>query len=146
MNDASKKFFIILLGVLGVTLLLMVGHNMVTIYRSSMVHVEKNESRTITCHQMFFDVVLRSNHSLEIINNVISSYDIDELSLVNINTSETEIRDFFVFSPGQERTIDISSFDATHFAVYPFDCTQMAKICSRENLQCVSYQDWVESN
>ncbi len=144
MNEASRKFFIILLGAIGVTLLLMVGHNMVTIYRGSMSDVPENETKTISCHQMFFDVAMRGENELEVVNNRISSYPLDVLTFVDVETSARETMEFFVFRPGDDRNVDISSINATEFAIFPFDCEQMAKICSREDMICMSYDDWVD--
>ncbi|MFP4656431.1 MAG: hypothetical protein ACLFNK_02530 [Candidatus Woesearchaeota archaeon] len=146
MNEASRKFFIILLGAVGITLLVMVGHNMVTIYRGSMSDVEENESRTISCHQMFFDVAFNDENELEVVNNRISSYDLDELTFVDIDTSERETKELFVFRPGDKREVDVSDINSTEFAVFPFDCEPMAKVCSREKMTCVSYEDWQDAD
>lgn len=138
MKDSTRRFFIVLFFVIGVTLLFLVGHNMVSIYRGTIGGVEQNESRTMACQQISFNVEFADEDTLLISNSMMSSFNIDAVTILDYETQDSFSEEFFVFSPGSERELDISDISGD-FLIYPLDCHHMAKICSPDMNECDEY-------
>jgi hypothetical protein len=112
-NKVSMRFFAILLGVAGLTLLFMIGTNMVNLYRGSIDQVEpEEESRKVDCYQMTFTVGFEDANTITVENTPLSSFDLDEISLTNAETGDTIVKKQSFFVPGKSRELDISEFDA----------------------------------
>ena len=138
MEKLGAKFFVILLAVLGVILLFVVGNNLVVIYRGSIGGVDTDEEvrRTVDCQQIVFDVVLVSDEILEIINTPLSSFDLDEINLIDAVSGEIISYEQTFFVPGRTRNLNISDFSSNLFYVVPFSCDNIARICNREDGVC----------
>lgn len=137
MNKTSMRFFVILFAVAGITLLFMIGTNMVKIYRGSIKQVEpEKESRKVDCYQMTYTVGFESANVLSVTNTPLSSFDLDELTFTDAETGDTIVKKQSFFIPGKTREIDISDFTSQQFYVYPFDCDMVSRVCNRETMEC----------
>ncbi len=137
MNRNSLRFFFVLFLVIGVTLVLFIGHYMVSVYRGSMSDVDEDESEAIDCYQHAFRASFNDPDNMEIENTPLSSHDIDIITLEDLETGETFQEEFSFFSPGNSRSFNISEFESEQFAIYPGDCQSVQRVCSREDMECI---------
>ena len=138
MNKLTTRIFVIILGIVGVFLLFLVGANIVSVYRSSIgeTNPEEEVRRNIDCSQIVFDVFFQSNDVLEITNTRLSSFNLDEIFLVDsIDGSEVKFSEYF-FVPGRTRELDISNISFESFYVVPFGCNNIAKVCNVSEQRC----------
>ena len=138
MNETGTKFFLILLGVIGVILLLVVGNHIVIIYRGSIRDVDPDTEarKNIDCFQIVFEVTFISENILEIVNSPLSSFNLDEINLIDSSSGDVFTLSRPLFTPGRDREFDISEFTSDSFYVVPFDCDNLAKLCNRDERIC----------
>lgn len=133
------KFFKIMLFIVGIGMLLFIGNTMYAVYQSSTISTSNTTveaERNIDCYQLSFKVGYAAENTIKVTNSFISSFEIEELTFVDLESGETVVKELDFFRPDSEREINIESMGFDTFYVFPFDCQNIKEICNMTAESC----------